>query len=386
MVRKRLVLTEEEKALIKGLVLHTELNDQEILSIFSHVSRSINHREIGYFRNEDVQKYGDVVAKNSNEISRFLKKYSKLEMTAKNLGSLPKEDYFDKVQQACQAMTSAVANFNSPSNVWKTETFCVNAVIAWTYLMHAYFTKEGVEYCYLNEASEPALIEGRPKLWELTKCIGIEGVDLDEPVIANLRYLIHIRNAISHEGSAHLQRFLEPKFQACALNFNSYLCKWFGEGFDLSADLSIAIMFASLDLRLNSEVPDKTELPGIIQTANSAIEDNIDAETFNDSRYSYRVHIIPRTINNRNKADQIAYYSGSGTEIEMAIREVERTKYRPSDIVRLAISNGFRANMRDFVKHWQSIDPARNEGAGHGVWISGQWYWYQSMADSFLDV
>ena len=385
MARRRLVLTEKEKSLIKGLVSHTGLNDQEVLSIFSHVSRSINNREIGYFRNSNNPKYSGVTPSSVEEVNEFLKRYSKFEIVAKKFGTLPKEDYFDKVHQGCAAMLSAVANFNSPNNDWKTETFCVNAVIAWTYLIHAFCMKEGVEFRHINEGGEPILIEGRPKLLELSACLNLADVPIEEPVKANLKYLIHIRNAVAHEGSAHIQRFLEPKFQACALNFNRTLCKWFGDGFDISENLSIAIMFGELDLQLNSEVPDKSDLPAIIQTANLAVEEHIDSDTFNDPRYSYRVHVIPRTINNRNKADQIAYYSAAGSEMEMAIREVERQKYLPSDIVKIANDAGYGTNMHKFVTFWKSLDPDQNSGRGYGVRISKQWYWYQSMLDAFMD-
>lgn len=385
MPRKRLVLTEEEQALIKGLVTHTEYNDQEITAVFSHLSRSINQREIGYFRDAENGKYSGVAAVTRQRLTEFLNEYRQVEITAKLKGVLIKEPFFDRVSQARSAMKSAVANYNSPNEVWKTETFCVNAIVAWTYLAHAFFVKHGVEFNHTNADGEPIIIDGRPKLWELSRCIEDRGLGLPLPIIANLKYLIHVRNAVAHEGTSHIHRFLEPKFQSCALNFNSTMCAWFGSRFDISNDLSLAISFANIDLLNTSNIPDADSLPSIIKTANLAVENEIDSETFNDPRYSFRVHIIPRTVNNRNKADQLAYYSEPGSDIEMAIREVEREKYRPSDIVRLARGAGHRISMTTFVNFWQSIDPNKNSGLGYGIEISGQWYWYQNMADAFLE-
>lgn len=385
MARKRLILNEKEKSLIKGLLKHTDLNEQEITAIFSHASRSINHREIGYFKNPNNPKYASVTASSAVETKTFLANYKKLEQHSRILGNLPKPEYFDKVFQATEAMKSAVANFNNPSNVWKSETFCVNAVTAWTYLTHAWFMKEEVAFHHVKDDAQPVLIDGRPKLWELSKCIEQEEIDLCQPIKSNLKYLVYIRNAISHEGSSHLQRFLEPKFQACAINFNTKMCEWFGSEFDISDSLSIALSFANIDIRQNNEAVDANNLPSIIKTANLVVEKDLSTGDFNSSKYSYRVHIVPRLVNNRNKADQLIHYSAADSKIGMAVKEVERTKYRPSDIVNFAKSQGHTLNMTTFVNFWKTLDPKRQPGKGYGVQISGQWYWYQNMLDAFLN-
>ena len=60
--RKKLTLSDFEKRIIKGIIKYTDLNDQEVTSIFSYRSRTINHREIGYFRNENIEKYNGGLA------------------------------------------------------------------------------------------------------------------------------------------------------------------------------------------------------------------------------------------------------------------------------------------------------------------------------------
>ena len=73
--------------MIKGLVENTELNDQMIVSIFSHVSRTINHREIGYFRNKENKKYGHIKPASRAEVERFMAHYPALNVLSKSTAS-----------------------------------------------------------------------------------------------------------------------------------------------------------------------------------------------------------------------------------------------------------------------------------------------------------
>lgn len=45
-------------------------------------------------------------------------------------------------------MLAAVQIYNNPQITFKTETFITLVIIAWTYLMHAYYRKENIDYLY----------------------------------------------------------------------------------------------------------------------------------------------------------------------------------------------------------------------------------------------
>lgn len=382
--RKRLILSDIEQSLIKGLVSHTDFNDQEICAIFSHLSRSINHREIGYFRDPRNPKYNAVIPSTKLEIEEFLIDYSGVEIAAKKSKALFKQPSFDKVLQSIEAIKTAVAVFNNPNFDWKCQSFSVNAVMAWMYLCHARLDDLGIGYHYLNDDGSVKMIDNRPKLWELSTCIKNQDLALPESVKKNLQYIILVRNMISHEGSESIQRFLESKFQACCINFNETMCAWFGKELDISKSLSMVISFADLDIRRPENVPDATNIPGVIQTINGIIEGGMSDDVFNDPKYSYRVHIIPRTINNKSKADQLAYYSPKGSKAEIALKEVERRKYRPTDIVNIARERGHNINMKTFTDFWKTLDPTKNEGLGFGVQVTTHWFWYERMLNAFL--
>jgi len=60
----------------------------------------------------------------------------------RRFGSVAKE----LVKKAREAMLTAVQIFNSPQTEFKSELFIVTTVIAWTYLLHAFYRKKGIEY------------------------------------------------------------------------------------------------------------------------------------------------------------------------------------------------------------------------------------------------
>ena len=50
--------------------------------------------------------------------------------------------------KAREAMIAAVHIFNSAGLHFRAELFIVTSIIAWTYLLHAYYKREGIDYRY----------------------------------------------------------------------------------------------------------------------------------------------------------------------------------------------------------------------------------------------
>jgi len=68
-------------------------------------------------------------------------------------------------------------------------------------------------------------------------------------------------------------------------------------------------------------------------------------------------------------------------------KEVERPKYRPTDVVSAVQAAGFpKFNVySSHVEMWKSED-AKNPGKGFGVGVQGVWYWYQSWIDRCIEL
>jgi hypothetical protein len=50
------------------------------------------------------------------------------------------------IAKARESMLSAVQIFNNPNILFKSETFVVLSIISWTYLMHAYYRGNKIDY------------------------------------------------------------------------------------------------------------------------------------------------------------------------------------------------------------------------------------------------
>lgn len=73
----------------------------------------------------------------------------------------------DLLIRAREAMIAGVQTFNSAGLTFRAELFIVAAIIAWTYLLHAWFRREGIDYRYAGQKTE----EGAEKFWELGHCV-----------------------------------------------------------------------------------------------------------------------------------------------------------------------------------------------------------------------
>lgn len=55
------------------------------------------------------------------------------------------------IKKSREASLAAVQIFNNPNISFKSESYVVLMVIAWTYLLHAYFRDQKIEYRYCQQ-------------------------------------------------------------------------------------------------------------------------------------------------------------------------------------------------------------------------------------------
>jgi len=55
------------------------------------------------------------------------------------------------IKKSQESALAAIQVFNNPLITFKSESFIVLMNIAWTYLMHSYYRKEGIEYRYYKQ-------------------------------------------------------------------------------------------------------------------------------------------------------------------------------------------------------------------------------------------
>lgn len=119
------------------------------------------------------------------------------------------------VKKAREAMLAAVQLYNNPQVTFKAESFVTLAIIGWTYLLHAYYRSNGIDYRYYHYAGKRKIYDktkyGAYKHWELERCLTEKDCPLDGDSITNLRFLIGIRHEIEHQMTDKIDEFFKCK-------------------------------------------------------------------------------------------------------------------------------------------------------------------------------
>lgn len=217
------------------------------------------------------------------------------------------------LENSINSALTAVETYNRPRVQFRIENYIILMILAWTKLFHAYFQSEiGERYFYKEKNGRYKKVDGEKKAWELTECIKEYQKmqkaypNLSEPVVANLRFFIGIRNKIEHrywEGSS-LDILLFGECQSLLFNYETFLVTLFGEDYSINTCLAYALQFSHLRAKeqlqaqrdlLSKDMQDikkyidkyKTDLPQV---------------TFDSQEYSIKLLQIPK-ISNTNRND-----------------------------------------------------------------------------------
>lgn len=291
------------------------------------------------------------------------------------------------VKKSREAMLAAVQIYNNPQITFKSEAYITLAIIAWTYLMHAYYRSKAIDYRYYHVKNSRKRYDktknGAHKHWELERCMNCADCPLDESTQNNLRFLIGLRHEVEHQMTNNIDEFLSAKLQACALNYDYYLSLLFGEKYRVSNELALAIQFSAISPEQEHMLTDDTRLNKNIGNFISSFEDELTEEALANQRYAYRVLYVPISANRKGQADKVIEFVKSDSPIAETlgkhytlVKETEKAKYLPSRVVEIIKSEGYpRFSISRHTELWQSKD-AKNAKHQYGVMIAKTWYWY----------
>ena len=231
--RRGNVLERREIALVKAMLARGGYNDQDILAYFTRPTRSVNHRVISEIRNET--KHRIVKPASDDELKDFLATWPDIDPdTGLNLRG------DELLIKAREAMIAAVHTFNGAGLTFRAELFIVTAIIAWTYLLHAWFKREGVDFRYKQKKAQ-----GADKYWELGKCLRYVRCPISTTAKKNLEFLLDLRHEIEHRSTSRIDDAIGAKLQSCCINFNNTIKELFGPQYGLEKRLPIALQFVS---------------------------------------------------------------------------------------------------------------------------------------------
>lgn len=203
---------------------------------------------------------------------------------------------------------------------------------------------------------------------------------------ANLKYLIAIRNAIEHRSAEDINDALQGKIQANVLNFLKYAKEKFGTKYDFSQELGFAIQLQALTLQSANALKGATPVAKSVAAVNLLLEGPMTQAEFDDPAYSFRVYVVPKVVNNVKKADQAVIFSPVGSDVEVAIKLVERPKYRMKEAIKkLLDDHSLAVSNYQFQQAWK-LNDLKNPAKGLAVQLGGQWFWYQEGIDKIREI
>lgn len=129
-----------EIAPIKAMVASDKWpSDHIVLAYFTRPTRPINLRAISEIRSS--AKHSTVESATDEELETFVATWP--EVDPETGLSLRGDELLIKAREA---MIAGVHTFNSAGLTFRAELFIVTAIIAWTYMMHAWFKQKGIDY------------------------------------------------------------------------------------------------------------------------------------------------------------------------------------------------------------------------------------------------
>lgn len=312
----------------------------------------------------------------------------------RRIGSLKKE----LIAKSREAALNAIRTFNDPQVTFKSESFIVLIVIAWTYLLHAYYRSKDIEYRYFTQKGKRRIFDktryGTFKHWELERCLIDKKNPIDSNTSNNLRFLIGLRHEIEHQMTLSLDSYLSGRFQACAINYNDYAKKLFGKECGIDSQVAYSIQFLQLsEEQLSGPLPE-AKIPERLRSYITEFDGALSHEEYNSSRYSFRLLFKKKLVNRPGQADRVIEFIDPKSDLAKAIdkeywvkKEVERPKYRATDVVAEVHKAGFLKFrvQPEHLRLWKQED-AKNPAKGFGIEIQGAWYWYQSWVDRCIEL
>ena len=292
------------------------------------------------------------------------------------------------ITKSREAMLSAVQIYNNPQITFKSETYISLAIIAWTYLLHAYYANSGIDYRYYEKHGKRKFYDktkyGAYKHWELERCLNNKANPIDDESTNNLKFLIGIRHEIEHQMTNQIDDSISAKIQACSINYNYYIKTLFGEEYGLDNQLSLAIQFSPITPEQKDTMLNNHKMISNVKSFISEFEESLSDNDVGSARYAYRLLFTPLTANRKGQADQVIEFIKSGTEGSESlnkaytyIKETEKVKYTGKQIVEMMHNKGYEwFTINKMTDYWKYVLKGREK---YGVQVTpAMWMWYEN--------
>lgn len=260
-------LTPLERQVVKRLLSDGQ-SYQDVQQLVNTGRRpTINPGRFAGWQGWEVQPASDA------EIARYRYEKSLVDLRS---GLSPIDD--ERLFRAREAMMSAVQIFNSPTTLFKVEIFPVLSQIAWTYLMHEYYQRKGIE-----------TIDGNGNSILISQMLNRDDCPLAEDVQKNLIAIKTLRDNVEHKTLSSVGRSYWPLFQANCLNFDQTIRKLFGEDLGLEQFLALSLQFGKMQIDQLSDLQ-KFDISPAIEAIDQQIADAVEETGKEGPSYKFKVN------------------------------------------------------------------------------------------------
>lgn len=232
------------------------------------------------------------------------------------------------VEEACLA----VRLYNDSAEARSFEGFVIHMHLAWLYLLHAEFLRDGVDYRYWDAQRKNRLlkVDGEPKRWELERSMRERWPSDTDPVRVNLGLFIRLRNRLEHRH-AHaddaLMLNLAGHAHALLVNFETEMTSQFGDDQSLALRLRLPIFVGTFSPQGEQALRRyRKTLPADLRAFLTEYEAGLDESVINDPRFEFRlratVELAPKDP--EAVAVQFTHYSDMTETEKQAVEEMGR--------------------------------------------------------------
>ena len=197
------------------------------------------------------------------------------------------------VTKSRESMLAAVQIYNNPQITFKTESFITLSIIAWTYLLHAYYANKKIDYRYFHMQGKKKIYDrtkhGAYKHWELERCLDEKQSPIDSDTAQNLKFLIGLRHEIEHQMTKKIDSSVSAKLQACSINYNYYIKKLFGNVLGVDQELGMAIQFSPIEAEQKESLLHNEKIADNVKNFITTFEKSLTEEEIGNTHYAYRV-------------------------------------------------------------------------------------------------
>ena len=134
--------------------------------------------------------------------------------------------------KARDAMAAATHTYDIAGPTVRVELFITSAITAWTYLLHAWFKREGIDYRQAkNQTGRKIVLKtagGADKVWDLGKCLKHPSCPIGPDAKDNLSSLLELRQEIELSSITSDADAFGAEIQACRINFDVAIEDLFG--------------------------------------------------------------------------------------------------------------------------------------------------------------